>query len=95
MPRMMGRLAPAPKWLEWMPGSPLSVSPSVASRRSISSRPSSTLTGVVISLPDWPRPLAETLTSAKAVSAAAGATPCAAASPEKAQAARAAQAMAT
>ena len=65
MPRMMGRLAPAPKWLERMPGSPSSVSPRVAARRSTSASPSSTVTGVVISLLPRARPLAEMVTSCR------------------------------
>ena len=65
MPRMMGRLAPAPKWLLLMPGSPASVSPSVAERRRASSSPSSTLTGVVMSLAPSCRPLEETVTSGR------------------------------
>ena len=73
MPRMMGRLAPAPKWLLVMPGSLLSVSPSVASRRRTSSSPSSTVTGVVMSPAPSCRPLAETVTEGRLASAAAAA----------------------
>ena len=64
MPRMMGRLAPAPKWLALMPGMPSSVSPSVAARRCTSSSPSSTVTGVASSLLPSCRPLADTVTVA-------------------------------
>jgi len=74
MPRMMGRLAPVPKWLLVMPGSLLSVSPKVASRRRTSSSPSSTVTGVVMSLAPSCRPLADTVTGGRlAVGAATGA----------------------
>lgn len=71
MPRMMGRLAPAPKWLAAMPGSPARVSPSVASRRCTSSSPSSTLAGVVMSLAPSCRPLADTVTGVRLGSAGA------------------------
>ena len=65
MPRMMGRLAPAPKWLEVMPGWPARVSPRVASRARTSSSPSSTLTGVLMSSLPRARALAETVTAGK------------------------------
>ncbi len=68
---MMGRLAPAPKWLLVMPGSPLSVSPRLAPRRRTRESPSSTVTGVVISLTPSSSPLAETVTGARVVSASA------------------------
>ena len=81
MPRMMGRLAPAPKWLLVMPGSLLSVSPSVASRRRTSSSPSSTVTGVVMSPAPSCSPLAETVTAGRLASADAAAWAWASAQP--------------
>ena len=65
MPRIMGRLAPAPKWLEVMPGWPARVSPSVASRARTSSSPSSTVTGVLMSSLPSDRALAETVTAGR------------------------------
>ena len=73
MPRMMGRLAPAPKWLLVMPGSLLNVSPAWPRRRNQSS-PSSTVTGVVMSPAPSCGPLAETVTEGRLASAAAAGT---------------------
>jgi hypothetical protein len=62
MPRITGRLAPAPKWLDVMPGWCASVSPSVDSRARTSSAPPSDVTGVIISSCTTPRALADTTT---------------------------------
>jgi len=62
---MMGRLAPAPKCDEVMPGSCSSVSPSVAARLVSKSFSSSTVTGAARSCSLRDRGVADTVTSFK------------------------------